>query len=371
MRRASRIVFRRITAADFFNIYKEPGTESRGGGQSYIDIDTSGVSIADWAAFLTPTQPELKAQDHPAWTVTIRSIGLDKSQQVGIAQRRATTVSIRRQKIVSSEANRVFAWDPRFTEFPQPARPLQSAEDPQIPPLIDGLVIYLVRDGRGEIWAGWFKARSPEAEWIVPQPLMPMFTAKDGHIHLRPAIEFDETDFEWPFGLRSFTSQQLPPATEPKVIAAMRRPNRVLSEDDILDQLFDADEAARTPTLIRRRIAKVRVRNTAAVKLLKLLYRHQCQITGDKFIFDTKDGPPYTEAHHLVPLGRGGWDSPLNLIVVSAHVHKLLHYAAVPEVSITDIENRKLDIKINSKSYRIEWHPKHARMIERRWKRAN
>lgn len=47
------LVFRQITPADFFNINKPPGTEDRGGGQSYIDVPVRNVDLA---------QPERKGR---------------------------------------------------------------------------------------------------------------------------------------------------------------------------------------------------------------------------------------------------------------------------------------------------------------------
>jgi len=89
------LVFRRITPADFFNIYKERGAEEGGGGQSYIDVDTSGVSLADWSDFFVGITPKLMAQSFPQWTFKVQSLSLGLEQSLKISQRRGTTVSIR------------------------------------------------------------------------------------------------------------------------------------------------------------------------------------------------------------------------------------------------------------------------------------
>ena len=46
-------IYRFLTHADFFNIYKPSGTEERGGGQSYIDIPVSKVSVNQWKEFFS------------------------------------------------------------------------------------------------------------------------------------------------------------------------------------------------------------------------------------------------------------------------------------------------------------------------------
>ena len=94
-------------------------------------------------------------------------------------------------------------------------------------------------------------------------------------------------------------------------------------------KLFDEDEVGNSTPAIRKRILKIRKRNAAAARKLKELYAGQCQISGEQYIFPDKYGKPYTEAHHLVPLGKKGDDNLRNLIVVSAHMHRMLHFAEV------------------------------------------
>jgi len=66
MKIASQVVFRRITDAEFFNINKPPGTETRGGGQSYIDFPLSSIKAADWVSFFAG-QKKLKTDSGPFW----------------------------------------------------------------------------------------------------------------------------------------------------------------------------------------------------------------------------------------------------------------------------------------------------------------
>lgn len=371
---ATQIVFRRLTAAEFFNIYKPPGAEKGGGGQAYIDVNTSSVSIDVWRGFLRPA-PELRMKGGAAWDVQINNLGDLPAQSVRIGQRRAASVAIRSQKIDSLRGNRLYAWHPRYTDFPQPAASPKSAGDSQIPALIDGLVVYLIRDSEAKIWAGWFKSRNPNSQWVVDPRLLPMFRQPDGIIYLDPSIEFDEGVLNWPFErtmgavARSLgVGEKESPSYEiAKSSTAQRKTpiaTSIRSESELLDQLFDADEANGMAPTTQEVVRKIKKRNSTAVKLLKKLYRGKCQITGSKYIFNKIDGDPYLEAHHLVPLGKGGADLPYNLIVVSAHVHRMLHLASVSGIDLKKIGDRKLKIKINDEEHTITWHEKHAETIK-------
>ncbi len=81
-------------------------------------------------------------------------------------------------------------------------------------------------------------------------------------------------------------------------------------------------------------------------------------------MFKKSDGTPYTEAHHLIPLGEGGADAPHNLVIVSAHIHRMLHYADVSDIDLSKINNNQLDISINGVPYTITWHSEHAKLVE-------
>lgn len=347
MRNATNIVFRRITGADFFNIYKARGAEVRGGGQSYIDIDTSGVSLANWHEFFEDIVPT-EMGGRPAWDFTIHSLGLEGAQTLRISQRRNTSVSIRSQKLLSRRSNRVHAWHPDYTNFPNPVAPPTHANDPAITPLIDRLVIFIVRDDQGDYWAGWFQRAQPDPAWAVDQRLEAMFIKGDGYIDLEDAIPFDESVSDWSFrsGISSQEGNKRGPKSEERITTE-------LFEDDVVNDTAETIEATR----------RIRVRNQRAVRLLKVLYG-TCQITGDTFVFQKPNGQPYTEAHHLIPLGVGGADSPWNLVIVSAHVHRMLHYAEVSEIDLTKMDDRKLKITINGELFTITWHPEHARLVE-------
>ncbi len=360
MEKVKSIIFRKLTDADFFNINKPSGTEARGGGQSYIDISTSAVRPNQWTTFFDGINPT-RTPSGPKWEFEVHSLGVNISQRLTIGQRRATTFSIRAQKISSSESNRVYAWYPDYTNFPRPS-------NPSIREHIYNLVIYLVSLENGTYWAGWFQASRPEPSWPLNDALNDVFLKGEGFIE-NSEIFFDSNDPTWPFRINSGSGVQagaesggLEIPTPPVVSTSLVVPR---PEEEILKELFDEDEAISSSTTPAQKeeIRKIRVRNSKAVKLLKELYGGKCQLTGERFTFMKKDGTLYSEGHHLIPLGKEGSDSILNLVVVSPLIHKMLHYADVTPIDLTRIENSKLTIAINRVEYTITWHPEHARVI--------
>lgn len=366
MRHATKVVFRRITGSDFFNIYKASGTEKRGGGQSYIDFSTSGISLANWRSFFAGV-PTVQKRGGPLWEFDVQSLSLGLTQRIQVGQRRKTSVSLRSQKINSSRGNRVYAWHPNYTGFPAPSTAPTKASDPRIQPLITDLVVYLIRDDQGDYWAGWFKSAQPLPGWSVDPRLARMLTDTEGYIDLTPRVPFDEGRLPWPFdpvATAAATVAAPPPSpalpSSPSVQPAKGRRRRDVPETELLEALFENDVARTTTrTKVVRNVIK---RNKVAAQKLKLLYG-KCQISGTDYVFDRTSGGPYLEAHHLVPLGEGGSDTAHNLIVVSAHIHRMLHYAKVAGIDLARIHGNTLEITLNDVNYTITWHPEHAKRV--------
>ena len=344
------VVFRKITDADFFNINKSPGTEARGGGQSYIDVSTSGVSLGQWRKFFKGLKEEA-GRSGRIWKAEVLSLGTTRGpQKVTIAQRRTTSVSIRSQKLYSKESNRVFAWRSDLTGFP-------NLPDPKERIRIYGLHVYLAKLGNGKIWAGWFQASQPDPDWPVNKKLNLMFSEPEGYLEFKGDVQFDEVDAEWPFRVEK-DSPDLPEPTIPKASQG--------EEDPQLKTLFDEDEEGveNKPPKFKEAVRRIRVRNTKAVKKLKQLYDNLCQVTGTTFTFKKVNGEYYSEAHHLIPLGEGGADSAYNIVILSPLIHRMMHYAKVEGLDLTKISKGKLPIKINGANYVITWHPDHAKIVE-------
>lgn len=353
MHLVERIVFRKLTDADFFNINKPSGVEKGGGGQSYIDVSTSGVSLANWRDFFKGIK-EKRGTCGPIWKFKVRSLGVQvgspTSQEVKIAQRRSTSVAIRSQKLLSRESNRIDAWRPSLTGFPEPENPKERSH-------VYDLHVYIARLDNGEFWAGWFQASKPEVNWPVNSELNKMFTQDDGYLRFAGDVSFDPSDSDWPFRVSPTT----PTPLQPVVVSVSKG-----TEEAQEKSFFDEDEilAMNTSPRIKEAVRKVRVRNSKAVNKLKELYGNLCQISGDKYTFKKKDGSYYSEAHHLVSLGEGGADSVYNIVILSPLLHRMLHYARVEGLDLKQIKNNKLPIKINDVEYVIAWHPKHGEIVQ-------
>jgi len=346
MANLSELVFRKITPADFFNINKQRGMENRGGGQSYIDFPVKYVDLNTWHSFFSDIKPKAK-QSGPLWAVKIDSLGCLGKQDIEIGQRRKTTVSIRSQKLLSIRSKRVLAWHPDHSEFPRAPKNISSARDPRVIKLAAGVRIFILKTDEGDYWAGWFRTKEIKRLAVVDARFKKMLIEPAGHLSFDPVVEFDVTSQRNPFGAR--------------VHAATYNMKPGQTEEDIAKELFQDDNLSEE-TSKSERVIRARRRNVKAARELKRLY-NACQITGDKFVFPKIDGKPYVEVHHLVPLGKGGSDKPKNLIVVSAHMHRMLHYAVVEGIDLSKIIDNKLDFKINGKKFTITWHPEHAKVI--------
>ena len=355
MQLVERIVFRKLTDADFFNINKPSGVEERGGGQSYIDISTSAVSLANWRDFFHGIR-ENNGTCGPIWKFEVKSLGTQVSgtsppaQEVKIAQRRVTSVAIRSQKLLSRASNRIDAWRPNITGFPRPKNPRARSH-------IYDLHVYIARLDNGEYWAGWFQASKPEANWPINNELNKMFTQDEGYLRFAGDVSFDTSDSSWPFRISATALAPLQP-----VVTSVSTG----SEEPQDKNFFDEDErlAMNTAPTIKEAVRKIRVRNSKAVRKLKQLYGNLCQISGDKYAFKKEDGSYYSEAHHLIPLGEGGDDSVYNIVILNPLLHRMLHYAKVEGLNLTEIQDNKLTIKINDVEYVITWHTKHSEIVQ-------
>ncbi|HLD08004.1 MAG TPA: HNH endonuclease [Candidatus Peribacterales bacterium] len=376
MKPVQHIAYRFLTDADFFNIYKPLGAEEGGGGQKYIDFPVSDISLEQWEDFLADIENlERGMLTHgPKWKFPIYSIGIDVTDQqtLEMYQRRAPTVSISRQHIHTGGANRVLAWHPDHgfpanSEYPAPMPIKQGVPH--------GLAIFLVKTYDNEIWAGWFMNGSQQpptqneaAKKLLAEILDPNNEEGDaGFLSFEKGIlRLVESNSEQPFTTEMATTN-VKPVRSPRTYSKKQK-----TEEELTVSLFseDEEEDATTNTETKMVIVKTRVRNKKSVNALKELYGHVCQITGNEFLFKKRDGVPYTEAHHLIPLGKGGADSPRNMIIIDPRVHRMLHYAEVEGINLSNIQEKEdgsatLAIKINGDPYTITWHPKHIEYVKK------
>jgi len=67
-------------------------------------------------------------------------------------------------------------------------------------------------------------------------------------------------------------------------------------------------------------------RSSAIKKYVKARADGVCEACGDPAPFETPDGQPYLEAHHVDELGQGGKDHPDKVAAVCPTCHKRIHY---------------------------------------------
>src|SRR5579883_252169 len=218
--KAKSLVYRRLTYADFRHINKKSGEEEGGGGQSYIDVSAHDVTVENWIEFLgTPTG--VGAEGRPRWTFPINSLGVQEKIDLTIAQRRAASVSITSQKIYSRAANRVPAWRPE-NSFPT-----------DYDPMVDNLVVYIIKTDSEQFWAGWLLKDKAPKNWEITPELSVLFGGEQphaGYIVFRRRTFFDTEFKDWPF------------YTRPKSAS-----NQVLSADEYEEDLRDEDTSSKLP----------------------------------------------------------------------------------------------------------------------------
>lgn len=177
MKRIKYIIYRYLTNVDFFNIYKPTGTETKGGGQRYIDFPTtSGISRSEWDTFFSKVKKITKTQvtNGNCWGFPVFSMRIPSASEqiLKIYQRRPASFAISAQNINAKNSARVLAWHPKFG-FPEPNDPENRQQLPK------GLAIYLAHTDDGEIWAGWFQGTGtlpPEFNRIKKKDLLkPLF----------------------------------------------------------------------------------------------------------------------------------------------------------------------------------------------------
>ncbi len=331
------LIYRHLTNADFYNINKVGGEEQKGGGQSYIDLPVRYISQTNMIDLLG--QPTGVRSQGSEWTVNVNSFNVSQTNQSVTLYRRAKTrFCISSQKIYSREGNRVWAWHPN-NGFPTRFN--------------KNIIVYIAKAWDGQLWAGWFKLTPSIKKQLNQSPLKCITLAKpnSGYVNLLGESCVATGVLTKPFEFNLDNTALLPEETE------------MLQLNEDISVRLEEQASSITPE-VKTRIEKYRKRNKTLCDNLKKLYNGTCQITGNAFSFKKKDGSYYSEVHHLIPLGENGSDSYWNTIVVCPMMHRMLHYADVGPIDLSQIVNNKLPITINGTTYTLEWKPEHAQKVQ-------
>lgn len=184
--KATSLIYRKLSQADFKNISGQGGVEG-GGGQGYIDISANAVYPEQMLSFLGDKTSD--AANGPRWKIKIRSLSLDNSEQeIIIYQRRKTSFCIASQKVGTSESNRVNVWKSETTNFPDIT--YNEKDNP--------LVVFILKDTNGIFWAGWFYVNEG-SHFVMNSSTAEMFVRDDGYIVFSEPIECSTRNYKWPF----------------------------------------------------------------------------------------------------------------------------------------------------------------------------
>jgi 5-methylcytosine-specific restriction enzyme A len=88
---------------------------------------------------------------------------------------------------------------------------------------------------------------------------------------------------------------------------------------------FDADAAAEIPPARRQYVQAIIVRNRARVGQVKEEAGYRCQRCSGTTAWRTAQGVPYVEVHHIIALGKDGFDNVKNMIALCSDCHRYLH----------------------------------------------
>lgn len=204
--KATSLIFRRLSQADFKNISGQGGVEG-GGGQGYIDISTKGVTIDMMYNFLGK-ETSMGAKG-PRWEFKINSLFVQGSEQnATIYQRRDSSFCIASQKIGTRESNRINVWKTEKTNFPD------ITYDEQNNPL----VVFIIKDANGDFWAGWFYVNDGE-KYQMNSIVASMFIKDEGYISFSTPTCFSTDEYQWPFKFH-FIDKYYIPKEEKEIISS-------------------------------------------------------------------------------------------------------------------------------------------------------
>lgn len=181
--KAESLIFRKLTPNEFKAITNTINSEG-GGSQTYIDFPKGSISDDEFKEFFgnngTPNTNGFE------WVFYVNSLSIGRNQQREIiSARRDSSNSLREQ----NNENRVEIWKNEKSGFPN------DGYDEKNNPII----VFILKSDDGEFWAGWFYRNECTDNWPMNKGLSTMFWEDCAYIKFDCPIQFDTSDYKWPF----------------------------------------------------------------------------------------------------------------------------------------------------------------------------
>lgn len=181
--KAESLIFRKLTPNEFKAITNTINSEG-GGSQTYIDFPKGSISDDEFKEFFgnngTPNTNGFE------WVFYVNSLSIGRNQQREIiSARRDSSNSLREQ----NNENRIEIWKNEKSGFPN------DGYDEKNNPII----VFILKSDDGEFWAGWFYRNECTDNWPMNKGLSTMFWEDCAYIKFDCPIQFDTSDYKWPF----------------------------------------------------------------------------------------------------------------------------------------------------------------------------
>lgn len=121
-----------------------------------------------------------------------------------------------------------------------------------------------------------------------------------------------------------------------KNMVTLKAPPEVVINNEIEHAAMRQAIHAETQVEKREYLIETYARNRGWKKLAQETFGTHCMYRQCSNTFIKRDGTPYIEVHHIIPLHVGGADGVWNLSVLCAHHHRMAHFAR---------ENEKEELK--------------------------
>ena len=181
--KAESLIFRKLTPNEFKAITNTINSDG-GGSQTYIDFPKGSISDDEFKEFFgnngTPNTNGFE------WVFYVNSLSIGRNQQrETISARRGSSNSLREQ----NNENRIEIWKNEKSGFPN------DGYDEKNNPII----VFILKSDDDEFWAGWFYRNECTDNWPMNKGLSTMFWEDCAYIKFDCPIQFDTSDYKWPF----------------------------------------------------------------------------------------------------------------------------------------------------------------------------